>query len=93
MTTENKFSKRWTCTDPGCKQYGRQLSENVYEFKDEVTEVTKINLADHDEGYKEIIINHYGYTLEPTNEFYTNIQELYPDYQWIIAECIFEMEQ
>lgn len=81
----------WTCTDPDTQQYGRQLSEKVFEFKEndaqeiiELTEYTDIEIED--------IINAYGYTLARFDKKgMVNIELEYGDKaNWIIAECIFE---
>lgn len=96
----------WIYTDPDTEQYGRQISERVFEFKElannedeydigEYIELT-INLDDYTEEEVENHINTYGYTLfEPKGHTFTstNIFEQYAENaNWIIAECIFEQE-
>lgn len=94
------------CTDPDKGQYGRQISERVFEFKELATNEDeydigeyielKINLDDYTAYEIENHINSYGYTLfEPKGRTFTstNIFEQYAENaNWIIAECIFEQE-
>ena len=97
----------WKCTDLDNKQYGRQISEKVFEFKeknpmaefdedeDEIIEF-EVNLDDYTSQEIENHINTYGYTLfKPKGFTFTavNIFEQYgEEANWIIAECIFEQE-
>lgn len=86
----------WKCTDLDNEQWGRQLGDNLFEFKeknrgfdeyeeDEFIEI-RINLDDYTE---EQIENHIS-------AYYENIAEVISIYgkqaNWIIAECIFEQE-
>ena len=67
---------KWICTDPSTGQYGRKITETIYEFK---------------EGDMQFEVDLDNYTSEEMKEYYecygfpdgslTN---------WIIAECIFE---
>lgn len=97
----------WICTDPDTEQYGRQISERVFEFKEKnpMAEFDKdenefiefdVNLDDYTAQEIENHINTYGYTLfEPKGHTFTstNIFEQYgEEANWIIAECIFEQE-
>ena len=85
----------WICTDPDTEQYGRQISERVFEFKekmyleevddDKVVQMT-INLDDYTEKEVEDHISAY---YEDLNEIFNIYGE---DSNWIIAECIFEQE-
>jgi hypothetical protein len=88
--------KDWVCTDLDNEQYGRQLSENRFEFKEK-----NRGLLDYDED--EII--HFGVDLsnysekeiqEVVSSYYNSLDELKAIYgddsNWIIAECIFEQE-
>lgn len=76
------------------KFFGRRIKENVFEFRDDCNRIKRINLLKHQKMYKEIIINHYRLTLGPTDKFYTNIREVHPrKYKFILAQCIYEMEQ
>lgn len=86
----NKDRIRWTCTDPDNKQYGRQVGDGVFEFKEphsdgELTEMI-IDLNKYSEEQQEKYVSAY----------YANIQEVVDEYgdlaDWIIAECIFEQE-
>jgi hypothetical protein len=91
------ISKEWKQTDPDINQWGRQLDIGVYEFYDNTTPYTPIRLMDYLPVDQEEIINAYGYTLykgTAKQDNLTYIKELYPDqWEWIIAECIFESEQ
>ena len=86
----------WICTDPDNEQYGRQISERVFEFReksrgldeyeeDEYVEMI-IDLDDYSDGQ---IDNHIS-------AYYTDLNEIVnvygDDANWIIAECIFEQE-
>lgn len=90
----NKKEIPWVCTDQDEDQYGRQLSENIFEFKDKKTEPTGIYLAEYTIKDIEDIINAYGYTLFNSVAGLENIVILYgARAQWIIAECLFEMRE
>ncbi len=93
------YNQQWTCTDPDNKQYGRQLSERVFEFKEknryhdldhdnsegEEIEMT-INLDQYSENSMyDMVCAYYGY--DAFKEFLKTNEGL-----WIIAECIFEQE-
>lgn len=91
---------KWVCTDPDNKQYGRQLAERVFEFK-ERNRFYDPNDDNSDDEFIQMTINldHYSkssmydrvhpyYGWEDFNEFL----ETPPDGLWIIAECIFEQE-
>lgn len=96
MLKEKKYSHAWICTDSDTKQYGRQITENIFEFKEKGKEATIIDLSEWEEKEQEHIINSYGYTLmkgENISEGLQNVVELYgSSAKWIIAECIFETE-
>jgi hypothetical protein len=91
-------------TDEDSQQYGRQIAERIFEFKERIytsfnefeTVQLIIKLDDHETKEIEHIINSYGYTLlsrENKAAGYENINELYGEQaNWIIAECIFETE-
>lgn len=89
-----KFSCAWTLTDPDTKQWGRQTSENIFEFKYTVHgEVVEIDLEKYTDGEVEDAINTYGYTLYDPTDALENVATLYGTRaDWIIAECIFELE-
>lgn len=86
----------WVCTDFDNEQYGRQLSETKFEFKEK-----NRGLIDYEED--EII--HFGVDLSKYSEkeiddvartYYGSLDELKEQcgdsWQWILAECIFEQE-
>ena len=67
---------KWICTDGDNQQYGRKLTETIYEFKEgNVTSV--IDLDDYTSEQMKEYYEPYGF---PDGSL-TN---------WIIAECIFE---
>ena len=84
---KTKYSKIWVCTDPDAKQYGRQLTETSFEFK-EGDKHEVIDLNDYKVEEIEEYISAYGYSLHPTDK---NIYKEYGKHSgWIIAECLFE---
>lgn len=81
---------QWVCTDPDTHQYGRQLSDTQFEFREGGKHET-IDLNEYTSEEIENCINSYGYTLYTPSEYNRNIHELYEDSaNWIIAECLFE---
>jgi hypothetical protein len=86
----------WKCTDADSNQYGRQISENVYEFKEKNRGLTDyeedefiqiiVDLDDYNSDYIENCISAYYSGIDEVKEIYGN------DSNWIIAECIFEQE-
>ena len=90
------MNKKWVCTDIDNQQYGRQLSETIFEFK----EVNR-ELDGYDEGEEiQILINLDDYSDEEKEDrvscYYDCVEEIKAIYgedaDWIIAECIFEQE-
>lgn len=94
--------EQWILTDGDTNQWGRQLTEHSWEFKqdekyDEFLSRTiqfKIDLTEYSVEEIESCINCYGYTLHPFSDL--NFQNIYEQYElealWIIAECLFEQE-
>lgn len=82
---------KWTCTDPDQKQYGRQISEKVFEFK-QGDEQMVIDLDRYSKEEQSKHIADFGYSFEnPAPKYSANIHEVYgKQANWIIAECIFE---
>ena len=91
-----KCSEDWKCTDLDNEQYGRQLSANVYEFKEknrglldygdsEFIQIT-IDLDDYSSNCVEYYISAYYSGIDEVKQIYG------VDFEWIIAECIFEQE-
>jgi predicted house-cleaning noncanonical NTP pyrophosphatase (MazG superfamily) len=80
----------WKLTDPSCNQYGRKLSDKVFEFKedriiDPLSKETElytsvINISDYSQQEIESTLMAFGYDTKDTIE------------DWIIAECLFELE-
>lgn len=69
---------KWILTDPNNKQYGRKITENIYEFKERGTQKT-IDLNEYTSEQMKKAYEPYGFPVGSL----TN---------WIIAECIFEQE-
>lgn len=83
----------WKLTDPDTNQYGRQLNNLEYEFKEDGKDIRLINLLDYTSKEIEECINTYGYTMYITTNKLKNVSELYGnDANWIIAECLFECD-
>jgi hypothetical protein len=98
----------WTCTDPDNHQYGRKVKDGVYEFKewigggklDESIEETIKQEFDNPGCWEQDTISLSDYTEEQieshVTSYYdslTHLKEIYGDsWEWITAECIFEME-
>jgi hypothetical protein len=99
--------KLWICTDPDQYQFGRKISERLYEFKEfdwfnifpdkSKTLEEAIEMKDN---WVELTINLNHYTTEEIENhisaYYDSIEqvkEIYDDHwEWILAECIFEQE-
>jgi hypothetical protein len=90
------MEKEWKYTDFDNEQYGRQISKNVYEFKernrglldyeeDEFIQMT-IDLDDYSSDYVNDCISSYYSGIDKVKEIYGE------DSDWVIAECIFEQE-
>lgn len=87
---------QWICTDLDNEQYGRQVDDRTFEFKEK-----NRGLDDYREDeFIEITVNldHYTYREieEHISPYYNSIEQLKSIYDdnsdWIIAECIFEQE-
>ena len=93
--TKQKINREWQLTDPDRKQYGRQLTKFLFEFK-EADQQSLIDLSGYQNKEIEHVINTYGYTFmkgELKTKGLENIHELYgKQADFIIAECIFEQE-
>lgn len=105
LLDKNKLG--WKITDPDCNQWGRMVSPKrkrtapqIFEFSElrwngtenELYEST-IDLSKYTQAEMESDINSFGYTLYKTKVNLKNIHDEYgKDANWIIAECIFEME-
>jgi len=85
--------EKWICTDIDTEQYGKQLGEFLFLFKEKNRDEEAINVSAYTNGVIEGVINSYGYTLKKSRKQSKNIFELYgKQANWIIAECLFEME-
>ncbi|HEY4062309.1 MAG TPA: hypothetical protein VGM30_10435 [Puia sp.] len=90
---KNHIEGEWTMTDPSTNQYGRQLSRHSFEFKEINRGQEVIDIHRYTVGDIESTINSYGYTLFESKNGNANILEQYGEStQWIIAECLFEMQ-
>lgn len=84
---------KWICTDPATKQYGRKISDKVYEFKEEVgypdgnkyTEQKEIDLNDYTEDEINDHLSPYGWNIIQLKE-----ENSIEGAEWLMAECIFE---
>lgn len=99
----------WICTDIDMNQYGRQLSGNIFEFKEFNRNIglyftqNQIDgeLFNNDDYWIKLQIDLACYSEKEiedmTSAYYSDLNELKEecreeDYNWIIAECIFEQE-
>lgn len=82
----------WVCTDPDTKQYGRQLGPKKFEFVQHDIEQTEINLNEYTEDKIEDAINSFGYTLRGKKGELNIYDEFGKEANWIMAECLFELE-
>lgn len=83
---------KWTLTDPATNQYGRKISDSIYEFKEDNKDQTEINIDDYTPIEIEECINAFGYSLGEKDKF-DCIYGLYhsDEVNWIIAECLYEL--
>lgn len=86
----------WVVTDPDCNQKGRKLGPGKYQFTQDNYNDGEIDLDTISIVEIESCINSFGYSLLPPHvSQLQNIYKLYPDMddaEWIIAECIYEIE-
>jgi hypothetical protein len=94
----------WTCTDPDNEQYGRKVSDGVFQFKEwiggAIAEKTIEELFDEPGSWEEdtIILANFNENeiREHISAYYSSLEELKEIYgddsDWIIAECIFEQQ-
>lgn len=77
----------WISTGPSTKQFGRAITEFIFEFKEEGKEATIINLFQGEYANTQAWI-------KGISGYYQNLSEVFEQYGkaslWIIAECIFE---
>lgn len=86
----------WKCTDWDNEQYGRFISDRIYEFKEKNRGLIEYG----EDEFIEIYVNLDNYTEgeieEYTSSYYDSIESIKTIYgedtDWIIAECIFEQE-
>jgi len=74
------IKNEWICTDPDNKQYGREINNTTFEFKEQGIQIL-IDLTYYSNETIQQFLDPYGYKL--FDKTLTN---------WIIAECIFEQE-
>lgn len=87
---DNEGLEGWKCTHIDTAQYGRQISETVFEFRqydqDNDSWINQeVDLDDYSDEEKIEAVLAYGYSIARLNEENDNPS-------WIIAECIFECE-
>lgn len=89
MTQETKPTE-WVLTDVDTGQYGKRISKTHFIFKEDGRDEKNIVLPHYTREQIESCINTYGYTLIEGD--IDNIVEKYgKEANWIIAECLFEM--
>ncbi len=93
MTT----NREWICTDPDSKQYGREVTPWIWEYKQpDINDGEPVTIALKDYTIEQIEdnINPFGYTLNCNGNYKFNIwQEYGSSTMQIICECLFEMEE
>ena len=89
--------QNWTCTDPDNYQYGRKISENVYEFKElsrnhdfKITDKWVNSVFDNGGFWKQDVIDLNDY-VEPQKENY--ISGYYPSMEELKRICKNDIEQ
>lgn len=86
----------WVCTDPNTEQYGKINADGTYDFKETVVwpdnsttskyaAALDLNEYSHDE--KEDALDSFGYNNDTISKMCRE------DLLWIIAECIFELNE
>jgi hypothetical protein len=88
----------WVSTDSSTNQYGRQLNTKIYEFKQPDINNGKpvtVDLVRYTFEQVEDCIRSYVYTqLCNIPEYCVGIYKEYgSEADWIMAECLFEMEE
>ena len=89
-----KTINKWICTNPSSNQWGRMISENIFEFKKDIKypdgNINKvgsvIHLRDYTSGQRQNYLYAFGYNLD---DLYRKMDK--DDVNWLVAECIFEM--
>lgn len=86
---------KWICTDQDTNQWGRKLSDGIYEFKQDnrypdgtiETVTATIKLGDYTYDQISDHLMSFGYTV---GGLITSLGG--EDAEWMMAECIFENE-
>lgn len=92
----NMKNAAWTLTDVDRNQWGRKLSEGIYEFKQifsfyEDYEVrATIVLANYTLNEQIECLSSFNYKWEPISKTFRDSQGCVVS-DWVIAECLFEM--
>lgn len=89
---------KWTLTDSDTKQYGRYIRDRIFQFKQpdlNENEPVTIYLDRYSFDQIEDCIRSYGYSqLSIIPEHCLGIfKEYHNQADWIMAECLFEMEE
>ncbi|MDF7815278.1 hypothetical protein [Hymenobacter sp. YC55] len=80
----------WVVTDSSTKQKGRELAPGIYEFKEKRSGRkvrATILLADYNEERRNYYAEAYYGSLAGL------MKECMKDWEWILAECIFEQQE
>lgn len=89
-------NRKWICTDPNMNQWGRQIRDKIYEFKQDVKypngsivkEKAEIDLNDYTDEEINNDLSPYSWSIKQLKEE-NNIESA----EWLMAECIFEQLQ
>jgi hypothetical protein len=89
-----KTKDEWVCTDPNMNQYGRKISDGVYEFKQDmkypdgsiIKERGEVHLKDYSNEEINDHLSSFGYSIGILKDTMNEANA-----EWITAECIFEM--
>jgi hypothetical protein len=84
------MNKDWILTDPGTQQYGRFISDGVYEFKEKKRDTRVIDISEYSSDAIEDALNAYGYTHIDKPKMLKLQTLVTPD--WILAECLYELD-
>lgn len=103
----NKSRIKWTKTDPDNFQFGRQIGDGVYEFKEFdhhsifPDRVRTLEEAEQmPDNWVQETVNINMYTKEQREDYVSSyysslesLKEIYgKEWKWVLAECIFEQE-
>ncbi len=91
------MDNNWICTDSDTQQYGREISELIWEYKQpDINDGDSviIDLGKYTGDQIQDAISTFGYTLGSNGNYKLNIwQEYGLNALQIMCECLFEMEE